>query len=108
MFFQYLITGRLDDSYILYSNFEFFIKTETTFAVSWTEEKTPVMKERLKKSANCFEMLFFRRNNILYGILFAPETSLELREDMMLAISSLSAGCKNIVLSFSFERQSEK
>ena len=37
-----------------------------------------------------------------------PEALLELREDMMLAISSLSVGCRNIVLSLSFERYSEK
>ena len=53
-------------------------------------------------------MSFFGRNNILYGILFGPETLLELREDMMLTISCLSIGCGNIVLSFSFEGQSEK
>ena len=37
-------------------------------------------------------------------MLFGPEALLELREDMMLAISSLSVGCRNIVLLFSFER----
>ena len=68
-----------------------------------TEGKTPVLKERLNKSANCFEISFFRRNNILSGILFGPEALLELREDIMLAIS-LSAGCRNIVLLLSFER----
>ena len=47
-----------------------------------TEGKIPVKKERLNKSANCFEMSFFRRNNILWGILFGPEALLELREDM--------------------------
>ena len=69
-----------------------------------TEGKTPVTKERLNKSAYCFKMSFFRRTHILYGILSGPETLLELREDMMLVISSLSVGCRNIVLSFSFER----
>ena len=43
-------------------------------------------------------MSLFRRNNILYGILFGQEALLELREDMMLDISSLSVGCRNIVL----------
>ena len=33
-----------------------------------------------------------------------PETLLQLREDMMLANSSLSVDCRNIVLSLSFER----
>ena len=58
VFFQYLITERLDD------NFESFLKTGTTFAILRTEGKTPVMKERLNKSANCFEISFFRTNNI--------------------------------------------
>ena len=34
---------------------------------------------------------------------FAPEALLQLRDDMMLAISSLSVGCRNIALSLSFE-----
>ena len=38
-------------------------------------------------------------------MLFGPEA---LREDMMLAISSLSVGCRNIVLLLSFERWYEK
>ena len=46
-------------------NFESFLKTGTTFAILKTERKTPVMKERLNKSVNCFEISFFRRNNIL-------------------------------------------
>ena len=37
-------------------------------------------------------------------MLFRPEALLELREDMMLAISSLSVGCRNYVLLVSFER----
>ena len=37
-------------------------------------------------------------------MLYGPEALLELRDDMMLAISSLSGGYRNIVLSFSFER----
>ena len=47
------------------------------------------MKERLNKSASCVEISFFRRNNILEGILFGPEALFELREDMMLVIFSL-------------------
>ena len=43
-----------------------------------TEQKTPVLRERLDKSPNCFE-----------GIIFGPGNLLELREDLMLAISSL-------------------
>ena len=39
----------------------------------------------------------FGRNNILWGILFGPEALQEFREDIMLAISSLSVGCRNIV-----------
>ena len=41
-------------------------------------------------------------------MLFGPEALLELREDMMLATSSLSVGCRNIILLLSFERSSEK
>ena len=38
---------------------ESFLKTETTFAVLSTEGKAPVMKARLNKSANGFEISFF-------------------------------------------------
>ena len=64
----------------------------------YTEGKTPVMKKMLNKSANCLEIWFFRRNKILQGILFGLEALLELRENMVLAISSLSVGCTNILL----------
>ena len=64
-----------------------------SFEYQW---ETPVMKGRSNKSANCFEISFFR--------LFGLEAILELREDMMLAISSLSVGCRNIVVPFSFAR----
>ena len=37
-------------------------------------------------------------------MLYGPEALLELREDMMLANSSLSVGCRNTVLLLSFER----
>ena len=76
-----------------------------TFAVLSTDGKTPVMQERLHKFANCFEnSFFFRRNDILYGILFGSEALFELREDVMLAIFSLSVGCRKIVLPFLFEK----
>ena len=37
-------------------------------------------------------------------MLFGSEALLELREDMMLTISSLSVGCSNIVSPFLFAR----
>ena len=66
------------------------------------------MKERLNTSENCFGISLFRRNNILLGILFGPEALLELREDIMLIISSVIVGCRNIVLLLSFKRWPEK
>ena len=77
---------------MLQPNFESFSKTGATFAVLSTEGKTPVMKERLNKSASCFEFSFFRKNILYYldiefyidfGILFGSEALLELREDMI-------------------------
>ena len=63
-FFQYLITRRLDNS--CYNLFlESFLKAGTTLGVLSTEGKTPVIEERLNKSADCFKISFFRRNNIL-------------------------------------------
>ena len=54
VFFQYLITVRLDDSCCnLILNL--FKKTGTTFAVLSVKEKTPVMKERFNKSADYFD-----------------------------------------------------
>ena len=43
------------------------MKTGTTFAVLVlnADGKTPVMKEMLNKYATCFEISFFRSNNIL-------------------------------------------
>ena len=76
------------------SNFESFLKTGTTFTAFSSEEKTAVMKERLTKSANCFKISFFKKE----GTLFGPKALLELIEDKMLAISSLSVCCRNIVL----------
>ena len=66
------------------------------------------MNESLNKSASWFKISFFRRNSILQVILFGPEALMELRTDMMLAMSSLSVVCSNIVLLVSFERYSEK
>ena len=53
-----------------------------------------------------FKKKFFLIEIIFYKvyILFGPEALLGLREDMMLAISSLSVGCRNTVLLVSFER----
>ena len=73
-----------------------------------TAGKTTVIKKRLNDSVNCFEISFFRRNNMLLDILFGPKALLELRKDMMLAISSLLMSCRNIVLPFSIARLSEK
>ena len=44
---------------------------------------------------------------MLLGILLEPEASLDLRDDMMLAVSSLSVGCRNIELLFSHSRESD-
>ena len=57
-----IFENREIERQLLQSNFESFLKTGTTFAILSTEGKTPVKKERLNKSANCFEMSFFRRN----------------------------------------------
>ena len=89
---------------MLKSNFQSFLNTGTTFAVLSVEEKTPVIKERLNKSANSIEVSFLRRNDFLQGVLLGQEALLELRENMMLAFSSLSVGFRNIVLPPSFER----
>ena len=40
-------------------------------------------------------------------MLLESEASLDLRDDMMLAISSLSVGCRNIELLFSHSRESD-
>ena len=40
-------------------------------------------------------------------MLLESEASLDLRGDMMLAISSLSVGCRNIELLFSHSRESD-
>ena len=79
---------------------ESFLKADTAFAVMSTKKKKKktVMKERLNKSGNCFEISFLRRNNTLKGMVFGPEVLLECRYDMMLAIYSLSVGCRSIIL----------
>ena len=66
------------------------------------------MKKSLNKSANHVEISVFRRNKTPQHILFEPEALLELKEDMMLAISTLLEGCRNIILSLSFKRWCEK
>ena len=86
------------------SNFESFLKTGSTFKVLRTEVKTPVRKKRLNKFPNCFKISLVRRNDILQGTLFGPGALLELKEDIMSALSSLSVGCGNVVLLLSFER----
>ena len=57
----------------------------------------------LNKYVSCFNISFFRKNNILQGVQIGPEALLELREDMILAISSLSVGSRNTIL-LSLER----
>ena len=44
---------------------------------------------------------------MLLRMLLESEASLDLRDDMMLAISSLSVGCRNIELLFSHSRESD-
>ena len=80
------------------SNLEPFLKPDTTLAVFSVDGKEPEEKERLNKSASCIEISCFRRIKILFGILKGPQALLILREDMMLAISSLSVGWINIEL----------
>ena len=80
------------------SNLEPFLKTGTTLAVLSIDGKEPEEKERLSKSATCIEISCFRRIKILFGILKGPQASLILREDMILAISSMSVGWINIEL----------
>ena len=80
------------------------LKTGTAFAVLNTEGQPAVMKESLNKYDSWFEILFFRRNYILWGTLFEPEALLELREDIMLVISSLSVDYRIIVPLVSLER----
>ena len=75
-----------------FNNLESFLKTGTTLTVLSIDGKKPDEKERLNKSARCIEISFFRRIKILLGILNGPLALLMLREDMMLAICSLSVG----------------
>ena len=53
-------------------------------------------KEKLNKFESCVEISCFRRIKIFFGILRGPQALLILREDMMLAISSLSVSSINI------------
>ena len=70
------------------SNLESFLNTSTILAVLSIDENWE--KESLNKSASCVEIFLFRRTTILFWILNGPLALLVLREDMMLAISSLS------------------
>ena len=74
------------------SNLEPFLKTCTMLAVLSIDGKKPKEEERLNKFASCLEISCFRRIKIFFGILKGPLALLMLREDMMLAISSLSVG----------------
>ena len=80
------------------SNLEPFLKTGITFAVLSINGKVSEEKEKLNKSASCKEISCFRRIKILFGILKGAQALVILREDMMLAISSLSVGWINIEL----------
>ena len=53
------------------------------------------MKKILNKPRSCSEISFFKRIKISLGILNGPLVFLMLREDIMLAISSLSGGWVN-------------
>ena len=84
------------------------MKTEATFKVlKCRRKKNQLWKRGWINLPIALKFHFFRRNNILQGILFGPDALLELREDMMLTISSWSVGCRNNVLILSLER-SEK
>ena len=72
------------------SDLESFLKTGTVLAVLIIDGKEPDEKERLNKSGSCMETAFSKRINILFGILNGPLALLMLREDMILAVSSLS------------------
>ena len=55
-----------------------FLKNRNYFYSFENEWKAPVIKERFNKSASCFHVSFFRRNNILSGILISPEVCSEM------------------------------
>ena len=57
--------------------------------------KKSQMKKTLNKPRSCFEIFFFKRIKILLGLLNGPLVFLMLREDIMLAISSLPGGWIN-------------
>ena len=70
--------------------------------------KEPEEKEKTNKSARCLEISCFRRVKILFGILEGPLALFMLREDIMLAISSLSVGWINVELVHWCFKYSEK
>ena len=80
------------------SKLESFLKTGTILAVLSVDGKEPDEKEKLNKSESCLEISFFRRTKILFGIPNGSVALLTLREDMMLAISSLSVDWINVEL----------
>ena len=80
------------------SNLEPFLKTGTTLTILSIDGKKPEEKERLNKSASYLEIFCFRTIKILFGILKGPQALWIPREDMMLAISSLSVVWINIEL----------
>ena len=63
------------------------------------------MKDRLNKSATIASKIHFLKEIVFYKVYYLGQKSLlELREDIMLVISSLSRGSRNIVQLVSFER----
>ena len=71
------------------SNLESYFKTGT-FKYRWKRARW-----KKKSAASCFKISFFRRIKISLGILNGPLVLLMLREDIMLAIPSLSVGWLN-------------
>ena len=87
------------------SNLEHFLKTGTTLAVLSIDVKELKRKKRLNKSESCLGISwFFYFERILKETQVLPM----LREDMMLAVSSLSVGWVNIELLHWCFKYSEK
>ena len=78
------------------SNSEPFLKTDTTLVVLSIDGKELEETERLSKFASCLKISSFRRIKTLFGILKGPLTLLMLREDVMLAISSMFVDWINV------------
>ena len=62
------------------------LKRELPLQFWVSTEKYQPRKKRLNKSANCFEISFLRRSNIVQDILFGLEALLESTEHVMLAL----------------------